>query len=210
MIAPPPVPRLLLITDRTQTGGRPLEDIVAACVSAGISHVLLRERDLSPAAYDDLLDRLRARVGDDTVILTRTPRPDSVGCHLAQDTPWPARPGALTGRSAHDAGAVRRARAEGAAFAIVGPYAPTASKPGYGPSLGTDGVRALAGHAGDLPLLAVGGVRPADLDLLATAGAFGAAVMGALMRAPDPHSLAREYLSAATTFMTSTNLKEKQ
>jgi len=68
VIAPPPVPRLLLITDRTQTRGRPLEDVVAACVSAGISHVLVRERDLSPAAYDDLLDRLRARVGDDTAI----------------------------------------------------------------------------------------------------------------------------------------------
>lgn len=202
------VPRLLLITDRTQTAGRPLEAIVAACVAAGISHVLLRERDLSSTAYDDLLDRIRACVDGNTVVLTRAPRSDSVGCHLSRDAPWPASSRDLTGRSVHTSDEVRRAHAEGADFAIVGPYAATSSKPGYGPLLGSRGIRILAAHAGSLPLLAVGGIRPTDLARLAAAGASGAAVMGALMRAPDPHSLAREYLSAATHFETS--VKEQQ
>ncbi|GGB34977.1 thiamine phosphate synthase [Flexivirga endophytica] len=204
------VPRLLLITDRTQTVGRPLEAVVAPCVSAGISHVLLRERDLSPTRYDELLARVRACVDEDTVILTRTARSDSAGCHLSHDAPWPTRACALTGRSVHNSDEVQQARINGADFVVVGPYAATTSKPGYGPPLGAPGVRALAADAGNLPVLAVGGVRPTDLDQLAVAGAAGAAVMGALMRAPDPRSLALEYLSAATVFMTSTNSKEQQ
>jgi thiamine monophosphate synthase len=196
------VPRLLLITDRTQTAGRPLETVVAACVSAGISHVLLRERDLSPTAYDDLLDRVRAGVDEDTVILTRAPRSGSNGCHLARGVPWPTRHRGLIGRSAHTSDDVRRAHAEGADFAIVGPFAPTRSKPGYGPPLDIRGLRALVASAGDLPLLAVGGIRPVDLDRLAACGASGAAIMGGLMRAPDPRSLAGEYVAAAMNFET--------
>lgn len=193
------VPRLLLITDRTQTRGRPLEAVVAACVGAGFTDVLLRERDLSPASYDELLARTRTAVGDRAVILTRDARPDSPGCHLPEHAPAPAGT-ALMGRSVHDTHAAQRARADGAAFVLAGPYAPTASKPGYGPALGLRGMGALVAAADGLPVLAVGGIRPADLRSLAGAGIAGAAVMGALMRATDPSSLAREYVSAATTF----------
>lgn len=204
------VPRLLLITDRTQTGGRPLEDVVAACASAGITHVLLRERDLSSAAYDELLTRIRGCVDGTTVVLTRSVRPGGAGCHLAQNTPWPVDATGWVGRSVHTANEVCRARSEGADFVIAGPFVPTASKPGYGPSLGADGIRDLVGHADSLPLLAVGGVEPSDFKQLAATGAYGAAVMGPLMRAPDPHSLALEYLSAAREFDKPTNFKEQQ
>lgn len=194
------VPRLLLITDRTQTRGRPLEEIVAACASAGITHLLLRERDLSPAAYDELLARIRGCVDGATTILTRSARPDGAGCHLAQHTPWPVEATGLVGRSVHNPAQVHRARSEGADFVIAGPFATTASKPGYGPGLGAGGIRELASHAANLPLLAVGGIRPSGFKQLAATGAYGAAVMGPLMRAPDPHSLALEYVSAAGEF----------
>lgn len=205
-----PVPRLLLITDRTQTGGRPLEEVVRACVGAGVSHVLLRERDLAPAGYDELLARTRRCVDETTVILTRGARPDSAGCHLAQTAAWPTEGTGVVGRSVHNPKQVRMARSEGADFVIAGPYAATASKPGYGPGLGVDGVRDLVRHARGLPVLAVGGIRPSDLELLATTGAHGAAVMGPLMRAPDPHCLALEYHRAAVEFDSSTNSKEQQ
>lgn len=195
------VPRLLLVTDRNQRAGRPLEEVVATCVSAGIRHVLVRERDLSEPAYDELLARIRACVDERAVILTRTARPDSPGCQLSQGQARPGRStSTLIGRSAHDAEGVRRARSERADYIVVGPFAPTASKPGYGPSLGIRGTSALASIAGDIPTVAIGGVRPDDLGPLAAAGVSGAAVMGPLMRASDPGSLAREYVSAAKMF----------
>lgn len=53
------VPRLLLVTDRTQLGDRPLE-LWSHCVDAGLTDVFLRERDLPPQRYDELLARADA------------------------------------------------------------------------------------------------------------------------------------------------------
>ena len=192
------IPRLLLVTDRTQTGDRHLVDIVVACVAAGFRHVLLRERDLASPMYDDLLACLRDRIDHTAAILTRTARADGAGCHLSRDVPWPKLRPAIVGRSVHDAAELRRAAADGADFVIAGPYAPTSSKPGHGPALGIDGLRNLAATEGCPPVLAIGGVRPGDLGELAAAGIHGAAVMGPLMRAADPHRAALEYVGAAT------------
>jgi len=194
------VPRLLLVTDRLQTAGRPLDEVVTECVSGGVDHVLVRERDLSTASYDGLLARVRQRVGTGVTVLGRDARSGSSACQLSSDAPWPPLRPALIGRSVHDTDGVRRAADEGADFVVAGPFAATTSKPGYGPALGLRGIQALVDQAGGLPLLAVGGVRPTDLAPLAAVGATGAAVMGPLMRARAPRAVAREYVEAAQAF----------
>ena len=67
------------------------------------------------------------------------------------------------------------------AWVTLSPYAASASKPGYRPLLSAD---AFAGHA--LPVLALGGITPGNAAEARAAGAHGVAVMGAVMRAPDP------------------------
>src|SRR4029453_10836065 len=57
------VPRtwgVYLVTDRTQTAGRPLLDVVAAALDGGIRAVQLRERDLATRALLRVAEQLRA------------------------------------------------------------------------------------------------------------------------------------------------------
>ena len=71
-------------------------------------------------------------------------------------------------------------------FVTVSPVAPTLSKPGYGPSLGVAGVRAAVEAAGPVPVFALGGVTAQNARSFREAGAYGVAVMGAVLRAEDP------------------------
>jgi thiamine-phosphate pyrophosphorylase len=83
------------------------------------------------------------------------------------------------------------AAAEGAAYATLSPYAATPSKPGYGPPLPTT---AFAGHP--IPVFALGGITPANVAEARAAGAYGVAVMGAVMRADEPAAVVRSLLEA--------------
>ena len=112
-----------------------------------------------------------------------------LGMHLPRDAdPAAARaalgPEALLGVSAHDGGELARAAAAGADYATLSPLFPTASKPGA-PALGLEVFARLAADAG-LPVLALGGVGPAQVAAALDAGAAGVAVRGALNRASDP------------------------
>ena len=74
-----PAPLVYLITDRTVTDGRPLDEVIARALSAlpraglpaGAVAVQLRERDLSAAALLPLARRLRALTARAGVRLTR-------------------------------------------------------------------------------------------------------------------------------------------
>lgn len=172
--------RLLLLTDRSQLpAGRDLVTTVRECVAAGLTHVVVRERDLPPAERLRLVAGL-AELDGLTVLSSRVPVPGAAGLHLAAGQDRPAT--GWFGRSCHDVAEVDRAAAEGAAYVTLSPFAPTASKPGYGPPV------ARADYAGDhgVPVLALGGVGPGNAAEALAAGAYGVAVMGCVMRADDP------------------------
>lgn len=172
-------PRLLLLTDRSQLlPGRRLATTVAECVAAGLTHVVVRELDLPPDRRAALAEELAALEGL-TVLAARGPLPGCAGVHLAADQPPPT--AGDWGRSCHTAEAVRRAAAEGAAYVTLSPFVPTPSKPGYGPPIDPAD---LGGHP--VPVLALGGVTPDNARRAVDAGAYGVAVMGAVMRAPEP------------------------
>ena len=60
--APGLLPRLMLVTDRHETQGRDLVDVVEAAVAGGVGLVQLRERDLPEAETAALLRRLIDRL----------------------------------------------------------------------------------------------------------------------------------------------------
>jgi thiamine-phosphate pyrophosphorylase len=173
---------LLVLTDRAQCTG-PLVETVGVAVRCGARAVVLREKDL-PAEERDrlagLLGELLAPVDGVLIRAGGTSGGDAV--HLAAAEPFPAPRPSLVGRSCHDAEELRRARDEGCDYATISPVFPTASKPGYGPALGLDGLAAVA--AAGPPAYALGGVAPADVRGCLAAGARGVAVMGAIMRDP--------------------------
>ncbi|MGY1653870.1 thiamine phosphate synthase [Geodermatophilus sp. SYSU D01119] len=178
------IPRLLVVTDRTQAV-RPLFETVAAAVAVGARAVLLRDKDLPTAERaalaDDLCDLLDP-VGGLVVWGGAAGAPAGLPVHLSAADPLPdARP-PLVGRSCHSAAELARAAAEGCDWVTLSPFAATDSKPGYGPALGTAGLAALV--PGAPPVLALGGVRPGDVAGCLAAGASGVAVMGPAMRDP--------------------------
>ncbi len=178
------LPRLLVLTDRSQCAGG-LVDAVAAAVDNGARAVVLREKDLPAHERDRLAERLRALLDPIGGVLVRAGAAGSAGAgavHLAANDPVPQPRPALVGRSCHSVDELRRAKAEGCDYVMLSPVFPTTSKPGYGPALGLEGLASLAAVAP--PVYALGGIRPADVPGCVTAGARGVAVMGSIMRDP--------------------------
>jgi thiamine-phosphate pyrophosphorylase len=120
----------------------------------------------------------------------------TTGVHLAADD-RPVDDGhLLVGRSCHTRTEVRTAVEQRHDYLTVSPVALTASKPGYGPALGPEGLSQLVDVADELPTLALGGVTPDDVSTWIRAGAHGVAVMGAVMGAADPVASVRSFLDA--------------
>ncbi len=71
-----------------------------------------------------------------------------------------------------------------------GPFAKTLTKPNDFPLLGVDGYReiisAMQAEGIEIPVLAVGGIRPEDAGPLLRTGIYGLAVSGAINLAADP------------------------
>ena len=197
------LPALVVLTDARQTRARPLVGVVAAAVTGGARAVILREKHLPPSERADLAAALVAvldPVGGILVVASSLP-PRSEGrsgpglaahgLHLGAKDPLPAGAPPLVGRSCHDRASLVAAAAEGCAYATLSPIFPTASKPGYGPALGTAALRDAP-----LPVWALGGIGAANAAACVKAGAAGVAVMGEVMRAADPAATVAGILAA--------------
>jgi thiamine-phosphate pyrophosphorylase len=190
-----PFPPLLLVTDRRQAR-LPLKDVVERACAAGCRWVSLREKDL-PADAQVALARILApiarRYGARLTLhgdadLARVAGLD--GVHLSAHGDGAAAramlgPHALVGISIH--GAAEAAALDPAVidYAVAGPAYLTASKPGYGPALGPDGLAAICGAA-KVPVVAIGGIEADNVSAIIAAGAAGVAVMGTVMRSAEP------------------------
>lgn len=78
----------------------------------------------------------------------------------------------IIGVSCHDLDEVRRAEQEGADYIYLSPIFVSPSKPGYGPPLGLS-VLATAVLSVRIPILALGGITPANEAQCMAAGAAG-------------------------------------
>jgi thiamine-phosphate diphosphorylase len=197
--------RVVVLTDRRMaaSAGRPLGDVVAAALDGGADAVLLREKDLPRSDRRRLAGELRgatAARGAELWVAGDGALAAAVGAdavHLAATDPWPDRePAALVrwGRSCHTPAELVDARDRGADHATFSPVFATASKPGYGPPLGLDGLAAGCRAAPGLAVIALGGVEPHRAGACLAAGAAGVALMGAIMRADDPARVVRSVI----------------
>lgn len=182
------LPKLIVVTDRSQLpDGRTLAETIAAARDAGVTHVLLRELDLARRDREVLAHTLQD-LGV-TVIAAHTSIRGCIGVHLpagesrSRIDVW--------GRSCHSSDEVLLAQRDGARWAILSPFATSASKPGYGPALTPE---SFDGHG--IPVFALGGVDASNAADAIAAGAHGVAVMGAVMRADDPARVVAGLLKA--------------
>lgn len=77
----------------------------------------------------------------------------------------------------------------------AGPVRGTATKPDAGPPLGLDGLRAAVRRS-PLPVVAIGGLRVADVADVRGAGAHGIAVVSAVCAAADPARASADLVAA--------------
>jgi len=200
-----PDPPLLLVTDRAQARG-PLADLVAAACAGGCRWVSVREKDLAEGAQIALAQSLKPIAQRCGARLTLHGEPATAraagldGVHLpGSGDPAAARaalgPTALIGISIHsaaDATALDRSLVD---YAVAGPAFATASKPGYGPALGVDGLAAIC-RATPVPVIAIGGIAAHAIPEVMEAGVAGVAVMGTVMRAAEPRRSIEDLLAA--------------
>ena len=121
------------------------------------------------------------------------------GVHLpAGSDPAAAReilgPDKLVGVSIHTVIEAEAIDPEVIDYAIAGPAFETASKPGYGPEIGRKGLAEIA-VAARVPVLAIGGLNAMRAAEVLAVGPAGIAVMGSVMRSPDPGREVRGLLS---------------
>jgi thiamine-phosphate diphosphorylase len=119
------------------------------------------------------------------------------GVHLGQtDLPLAAARALAGGRlwigiSTHDLGQVRAALAGGADYLGYGPVFATGTKAHPDPVQGVGRLREAVALAGPTPVVAIGGITPAQVDEIYAAGAAAVCAIGAVNDAPDVASTAR-------------------
>ena len=206
---PPLESRLFLVTDRHQTNGRPLVPLLQRVLTAAVPMVQLRERDLSARELVRLAREVQAVTASRRSQLLINDRIDvalaleGVGVHLRSNS-LPvsvARKllGAqrLLGISVHAVEEVMEAEAQGADYIILGPIYETPSKQMFGPPLGIHTLE-KACRLVRIPIIGIGGVTAARAREMRRAGAFGVAVITAILGAVDVESATRELLDAVT------------
>lgn len=199
-----PTPPLLLITDRRQARGD-LADVVGAAGAGGCRWISLREKDLSEAEQLAAFARLRAISAPFGARLILHGAPELAraagadGVHLP-DGGHPAAARAMLGATALVGISAHRLADAAVDPALVdyitaSPIFLTASKPGYGPALGLEGLAAFVAAA-PVPVVALGGIGPANAAACRRAGAGGLAVMGEVMRAARPEGATAALIAA--------------
>ena len=198
---------LYVVTDRSQTKGRPLEAVIDAALQGGAKAIQLREKNLSGRALYELAQRLlpvvhgrgAALLVNDRIDLALTLPLD--GVHLAQSSLPSAEArsllgtGRLIGVSCHTLEEAIEAQEGDADFIALGPLFFTRSKAAYGPPIGLERLREVRRQL-RLPILGIGGITASNAADVISAGADGVAAISAVMAADDPADAVRNLLHA--------------
>ena len=98
-------------------------------------------------------------------------------------------PGLMIGRSVHSPKEAQTAANQGADYLLFGHVFDTDSKKGI-PPRGTEAIKAVKKGI-DIPVLAIGGMKPENVHEAIKAGADGIAVMSAILQGENPHETAK-------------------
>ena len=202
--------RLLVVTDRHQTNGRPLVSLLQRVLAVAAPAIQLRERDFSAGELVALAREVQAVVtaspGSQLLINDRIDVAlalEGVGVHLRSNSlPVPVArqllgAGRLLGVSVHGVAEAMQAESQGADYIVLGPIYETPSKQMFGPPLGIH-ILEKACSLVRIPIIGIGGVTASRAREMRRAGAFGAAVITAILGADDVESATRELLDAVT------------
>jgi len=177
-----------------------------AALRGGVDIVQLRVKRGRDGEILESARRFKAACDAHGALLIVNDRPDLAaaadadGVHLGQDDVPVDTARATVGRerliglSTHTAAQIDAAAAADVDYIGVGPVNETPTKPGR-PAVGTALVEYAARRA-TVPFFAIGGISPANLEQVRSAGATRVAVVRALTEAADPEATARRLREA--------------
>jgi thiamine-phosphate pyrophosphorylase len=201
--------RLFLVTDRHQTNGRPLVPLLQRVLTAGVSVIQLRERDLSAKELVTLAREVQTVMAVRRSQLLINDRIDvalaleGVGVHLRSNSlPVSIARQLLGGQrllgiSVHAVEEAVQVESQGADYIVLGPIYETPTKQMFGPPLGIQTLEKTC-RLVRIPIIGIGGVTASRVREMRCAGAFGVAVITAVLGAVNVESAARELLDAVT------------
>jgi thiamine-phosphate pyrophosphorylase len=205
------LPPLFLISDADRVGVPRFLAALAAAARGGLRMVQVREPAWDPASARSLALQAREvleRVapGECAVVINRRPalavELALAGVHVGGGDPaavGEARsivgPGRLVGYSAHALDELSGAARHGADYVTYSPVFGALSKVHPLPAAGIEGLREACRRS-PVPVYALGGVTPGHAPAVRGAGAAGAAMVGAILDAPDPAGAVSAFLAA--------------
>ena len=184
--------------------------VLAQALKAGSPSIQLRERDLCAKELLALAEEIRqlaASRGHHVIINDRLDVAlslEGVGVHLRSNS-LPVSVARrlignhrLLGVSVHSVNEAVQAEADGVDYIVFGPIYETPSKQMFGPPLGLSKLEE-ASRAVSVPIIGIGGVTAARACDMRRAGAFGVAVISAVLSAQDVETATRAVLDAVNS-----------
>ena len=196
---------LYLVTDRHQTGGRDLLWVLEQALDGGVKAIQLREKDLPGRDLFLLAKKTRtlsqaygaALFINDRTDVALASEADGVQLGTASIPVAPARallgPQKLIGVSTHSIEEAKAAEQSGADFVLFGPVYFTASKAAYGTPQGLPALKTIVDNI-SLPVYAIGGIGPENVEFIKSTGARGVALISAIIGAPNPREATERIL----------------
>ena len=193
-----------------RAGWEPI-DLARAFLDGGATVIQLRAKQLSSAAFLDLADtavRLARPYGANMIVNDRADialMSAAAGVHVGQDdlAPSAARrllgDDAVVGLSTHNVAQIERALREPISYLAVGPVFGTRSKDTGYAAVGLELVGNAARRAGELPVVAIGGITLDNARSVIDAGAAAVAVISDLLLDHDPRGRTQAFLQRLTS-----------
>ncbi len=193
---------LYLVTDRSILKGRSLFDAVAEAIRGGVSMLQLREKDVCSRDFYLIALKLKELANSCNVPLIINDRldialaVDADGLHIGQeDLPLEVArkllgPGKILGYSVSNTAEAEYGEKNGADYLGAGPVYPTGSKLDTVDPIGIDGIKVIK-ESVSIPVVAIGGVGPANAAEVKKSGVDGISVISAILGSPQVEENAR-------------------
>lgn len=200
------LPRFYPVIDRSIRPDLSLQEIAQVLAGAGVRFAQLRAKQASSGALLAEAKELRSLLPPEVSLIIND-RADVAqlsriaGVHLGQDDlPVPAArrllgPDKLVGFSTHNLEQIEAAASAPVDYLAFGPIFPTATKAGTQPVVGCAGLREVRKRTSK-PLVAIGGITPANAAQAIEAGADSVAVISGWLAAEDIPARLEEFRSA--------------
>jgi 8-oxo-dGTP diphosphatase len=169
------LPSEYAITNAARLGIAPMLEMLKHRLSQGLRLVQVREPDLDERARELFTSQvigLAHRFGCKVLVKSAHAGADGMHCTAAELMQMPVRPAGLAAASCHTRDELERAIGLGFDFAVAGPVVEKGEAEALGWARFATLVRGTA-----IPVYAIGGVKPADLERAWRAGAHGIAMI---------------------------------